>query len=245
MNLILKKILLVSGVLIVATVVVAIFFDQTVMPWYTKHGEALAVPNVIAKRYETAKELLEMQNLKVVKAGEKYDSQLPFGYVVDQNPRANRLVKKGRRIYLTVSVGERELQVPNLIGLSETNAEETLKSIGLRVGEREYQYVPDELPKVVIAQSHPANSYVKASATIDITVSLGKPVENVIVPSVLGKTLDAAKREIQKSGLTFGTVKYQFNVDLLPHTVIAQSLEPGLKVANGDTVNIIVSTINN
>ncbi|NIR47525.1 PASTA domain-containing protein [candidate division KSB1 bacterium] len=237
------KTVAILAALFVAFVAVVILFDQVIMPRYTRHGEALAVPNVVAERYETAKELLEMQGLEAVKQGEQYDSQIPFGYVVDQNPRANRLVKKGRRVYLTVSVGEKEVQVPNLVGLSETNAEETLKSLGLRVGEREYKYVPNEVPKVVIEQSVPSESFVKANSAVDITVSLGEPVENVMVPSILGKTLESAKREIQRAGLTFGDVSYQFNQSLLPNTVIDQSPEPGLKVSAGDTVNLIVSRI--
>lgn len=218
-------------------------FDQLIMPWYTKHGEALAVPNVVATRFETAKELLELQGLKVVKQGEKYDSQLPFGYVVDQNPRADRLVKRGRRIYLTISVGEREIQAPTLVGLSETNAEETLKSLGLKIGEREYKYDPNELPTVVIEQSVSPGTFMKASTTIDITVSLGEPVANVVVPSVLGKTLDTAKRDIQKAGLTFGRIRYQLNESLLPNTVIQQSLDAGLTVSNGDTLDLVVSRL--
>ncbi|MFQ5822922.1 MAG: PASTA domain-containing protein [bacterium] len=213
------------------------------MPWYTKHGEALNVPNVTAKRFETAKEILEMQGLRVVKGGEKYDSELPFGYVVAQNPRAYRKVKKGRRVYLTISVGEREIQVPNLIGLSETNAEETLKSLGLRIGERDYQYVPNEPPEVVIAQSKEPKSMVKMSTAIDITVSLGQAHKNVIVPSVLGKTLEAAKRDIEKSGLTLGKVRYQVLNNFLPNTVIDQSISDGLTVARGDTIDLVITTV--
>lgn len=232
-----------AGVIFLACILVVIFIDKLVMPWYTKHGEALAVPNVVAKRYEMAKELLEIQGLEVVKEGEKYDSRLPFGYVVDQNPRANRLVKKGRRVYLTISVGEREIQVPNLKGLSETNAEETLKSLGLRVGKREYKYIAEELPQVVIEQSVPAKSFIKASSAVDITVSLGEPVANVVVPSVFGISLEAAKREIQKSGLTIGVITYRRNPEMLPNSVLEQSLEAGTTVANGDTVNLVVSRL--
>ena len=217
--------------------------DRVVMPWYTKHGEALAVPNTIGKRFETAKEMLQLQGLKAVKAGERYDPRLPFGYVVEQNPRPNRLVKRGRRVYLVISVGEREVQVPNLIGLSETNALEQLKSFGLRVGEIEYEYRPDELPDVVIWQSHEPNSLVKVSTEVDITVSLGKPTQNVVVPSVLGKTLDVAKREIIKSGLQLGEVTFKFNNDFLPNTVIDQSLPAGQTVAHGDTINLLVTTV--
>ncbi len=231
------------GIAILSLYLVVVFFDLLVMPWYTKHDEALAVPNVVAQPFDTAKELLEMQGLNVVKQGEKYDSSLPFGYVVDQNPRGNRLVKKGRRVYLTISVGEREVEVPNLLGMSETNAEETLKSLGLRIGDRDYKYVIDELPKVVLEQSHPPKTFVKLNSALDITVSLGEPVANVIAPSVLGKTLETAKREIQRAGLTVGRIGYRLNNDLLPNTVIDQSPDAGLSIAYGDTMDIVVTAI--
>lgn len=235
----LSKIGLVFGIFIL----VVILFDQLIMPWYTKHGEALAVANTLGKRYEAAKELLELQGLEVVKAGEKHDPNLPFGYIVDQNPRPNRLVKKGRRVYLTISVGEREVLVPELIGFSETNARERLKSHGLRLGEIEYQYVPNELADVVVEQSRRSNSLVKSGSAIDIVVSLGEPSENVIVPFVLGKTLDVAKREIQKAGLTVGRITYKLNNEFLPNTVIEQSLESGLRVEHGDTIDLLVTTV--
>ena len=218
-------------------------FDLVLMPLYTKHGEALAVPNVIAKRYEAAKEELESVGLEVVKQGEKHSPQLPFGYVTEQNPRADRLVKKGRRIYLTISVGEREMELPNLVGMSETNAEETIKSLGLRIGDREYRYDPTEPPQAVVDQSHAAGSFVKISSAIGITVSLGRPVQNVTVPSLFANDLRKARREIQKSGLTLGRIRYRRNENLLPNTVIGQSVEAGTVVSPGDTLDLVVSTI--
>lgn len=237
------NLLLKLGMFLGILIIVVILFDQWIMPWYTKHGEALAVPNTLGKRYEVAKELLEMQGLEVVKAGEKHDPNLPFGYVVDQNPRPSRLVKKGRRVYLTISVGEREVQVPKLIGFSETNARERLKSFGLRLGDIEYQYVPNELPDVVVDQSRHPNSLVKTGSAIDIVVSLGEPSENVIVPTVLGKTLDVARREIQKSGLVIGKITYKLNNQFLPNTVIDQSLESGRQVEHGESIDLVVTTV--
>jgi serine/threonine-protein kinase len=231
------------GLTILGLFIVTLIFDKLIMPWYTKHDEALAVPNVVAQPFETAQDLLELQGLEVVKQGEKNDPNLPFGYVVDQNPRANRLVKKGRRVYLTISVGEREVEVPDLRGMSETNAEETLKSVGLRIGERDYKYVIDELPKVVLEQSRAPKTFVKVNDEIDITVSLGEPVANVIVPSVLGKTLETAKREIQKAGLVLGRVGYRLDNELLPNTVLHQSENAGQSIAYGDTIDVVVSSI--
>ncbi len=60
--------LVLLGTYFIILVLAVILLDQFAMPWYTKHGEALAVPNVIAQRFEDAKELLELQGLDVVKA---------------------------------------------------------------------------------------------------------------------------------------------------------------------------------
>ncbi len=238
-----KQHMLIFGGVLVGFFVIVWLFDLLIMPLYTKHDEALAVPNVIAQPFETAKDLMEMQGLKVIKQGEIHDSSLPFGYVVDQNPRPDRLVKKGRRVYLTISVGEREIEVPKLTDFSERNAEEIVKSVGLRIGDRDYKYIPDEDPNKVIAQFPSPHDFVKANTAIDITVSLGKPVENVIVPSVLGKNFETARREIQRAGLMLGKISYRINTDLLPNTVIDQSLDAGVTIAYGDTINLVISSI--
>ena len=222
-------------------VVAVILLNQFAMPWYTKHGEALAVPNVIAQRFEDAKELLELQGLDVVKAGEKNNAQLPFGYVVEQNPRPARLVKMGRRVYLTISSGEREFQMPNLVGLSETNARERLKSYSLLLEDIVYQYSLEEPRNVVMVQSEDPGTMVKVGAPIEITVSLGEPTENVIVPSLLAKTLDVAKRELQKAGLVVGKIAYKMDDEFIPNSVLHQSLDAGTEAAHSDTVDLLVT----
>jgi len=233
--------LVLLGTYFIILVLAVILLDQFAMPWYTKHGEALAVPNVIAQRFEDAKELLELQGLDVVKAGEKNNAQLPFGYVVEQNPRPARLVKMGRRVYLTISSGEREFQMPNLVGLSETNARERLKSYSLLLEDIVYKYSPEEPRDVVMAQSEDPGTLVRVSAGIEITVSLGEPTENVIVPSLLAKTLDVAKRELQKAGLVVGMIQYKIDDKYIPNSVLYQSLDAGTEVAHGDSVDLLVT----
>jgi serine/threonine-protein kinase len=235
------KMLLSIGAAFLFVVGLVILFDLVLMPIYTKHGESLEVPNTIAMRFEEAKELLEEKGLIAVKSGEKYDSVLPFGYIVEQNPREKRLVKKGRRVYLVISVGERDIEVPQLVGLSETNAIERLKSSGLRVGEIDYQY-SDELRDVVIGQSNTPSSLLKASSTVDLVVSNGKPIGRARVPALLGKSLQSSERELKKAGLQLGEVKYELNEQLLPNTVIVQDIEAGTEVPHGTYISLVVSS---
>jgi len=123
------------------------------------------------------------------------------------------------------------------------NANERVKSVGLRVGEILYEYVPNELPDVVIAQSEKASSLVPASTAIDLTVSLGRPTENVTVPSMLGKPLEIAQREFTKKGLQVGEIEYEFNDQFLPNTVIEQSIEGGEVVKHGTAIDLTVTVI--
>lgn len=240
-NLTRKRLILLGTYLIILFLGILVL-DRFIMPWYTKHGEALAVPNVIAQRFEDAEELLELQGLKAIKAGEKNNAQLPFGYVVEQNPRPNRLVKMGRRVYLTISSGERKFEMPNLVGLSETNARERLKSYSLLLEDIVYRYSSEEPRDAVMAQSKNPEILVRVGTAIEITVSLGEPTENVIVPSLLGRTLDVAKRRLVKAGLVLGKVTYKINDEYIPYSVLFQSLDAGTEAANGDTIDLLVTT---
>ncbi len=248
MKTLLKKIFTRDRIIIMVAIFMAILsltllFDQILMPWYTKHGEALTVPNLIAQRYEAAKDILEQQGLKAVKGGEKYDANLPFGYVVEQNPRSNRLVKKGRRVYLTISVGEKDIQVPSLVGLSENNAKEIIKSYSLRLGEVDYQYVVNEVADIVIEQVPAEKAFVKINSEVDLIVSLGEPKENATMPFVVGKTLETVKREVQKAGMRVGQITYKISDEFLPQTVIKQSIDSGTIVEHGAKVNLIVTVL--
>jgi serine/threonine-protein kinase len=236
-----KTLLLTAAILLFFLLFLALV-DDVLMPWYTKHGESLAVPSVVAKPMEEAKDILEEQGLEVVKAGEKYDARLPFGYVVDQNPRAKRLVKKGRRIYLTMSIGEKEIEMPKLLDLSETNAVERIKSFGLRLGEIDYTY-SREPANVVIKQSAEPKSYVKLNTTVDLVVSLGEAIGNSKVPELAGLILKEAIRELKRSGLQAGRIRYKVLDGFLPDTVVQQSLPPGHVVSHGTSVDLVVTTV--
>jgi len=220
-----------------------ITLDRLVMPIYTKHGQEVELPAVTGLSFEEAQRLLEARGFKLVKEGEKYDSVLPPGTVVMQNPKPSARVKTGRRIYVLVSMGERTVTMPSLIGKSETNATFMLQDLGLTVAQVHYEpsaYYPEG---VVTNQSIPPSTEVTVGTGVVITVSLGEAEGQVAVPSLVGKTLDEAKILIERSGLKLGKVQYQEMADLLPETVIGQSLPADEMAARGDSLDLIVSEL--
>ena len=67
------------------------------------------------------------------------------------------------------------------------------------------------------------------------------PGADVATPSLVGQTLDEAKKEIQKSGLTLAQSSSQFSEDIPAGRIIKSSPSGGVQVAKGSEVKIIVS----
>jgi eukaryotic-like serine/threonine-protein kinase len=223
--------------------VIYIFLNDFFMPWYTRHGQAIEVPNVVEMTYEGARTLLDKSELQIVEKEKKFDLQFRAGTVISQNPRTKSLVKKGRRVYVIVSKGDPSVEMPKLISQSEKNAIFEISRQGLQSGNVSYEHSSSYPEGVVINQSIPAGDNVKVGEVVDIVVSLGQFPDRFIVPSLVGRSLKDARKIIMQAGLTFGNVSYQVMPDLLPETVIDQSLQANTEVTQGASLNLLISSL--
>ncbi len=237
------KFLKISSITLVSIIILFCLFDWFIMPIYTRHWNAVDVPNVTHLSFDAAKKILNKAGLEAVKGSEKFDENYPPGFVLFQNPEASFSVKKGRRIYLTIGKGQRTFEMPKLVGISERDAKFVLAQNNLKVGQITYES-DDFYPEGVVSeQSVKENHLVAVREKISLTVSLGGEPTEFIVPDIIGKSKDDAVVRIIKAGLTLGEIKFQATNKLLPNTVIDQSLEAGLDVQKGDTLAIIVSKL--
>jgi eukaryotic-like serine/threonine-protein kinase len=230
---------------LVLAVVVAFFSicDLAVMPLYTRQYQAITVPDVMHHTFGEAEKILQRSGLRVVKDGEKFDETLAAGKIVFQNPEASATVKKGRRVYVSLSKGGRTFAMPKLIGLALRDVRFIVQDNELSLGYIAYRNDPF-LPDGVVCEQSPAEgSTVGVHERVDISISLGVEPTEFIVPELVGKSEEDAVLAIQKAGLTLGEINRQAAEELLPNTVISQSLQAGLQVAKGDTLNIVVSIL--
>jgi beta-lactam-binding protein with PASTA domain len=215
--------------------------DWIVMPFYTHHGEEKELPDITEHSFEKARQILKSQGLKIIKDKEKFDSNYPKGTVIFQNPAPYAKVKKGRRIYVTVSSGEKSVVMPQLVGTSERDAVFMLNHAGLILGKVEYDF-NDYYPRgVVCEQSVPKDNEVAAKTVVDIIISRGTLPSHFIVPDMVGKNIETAKRLLYEAGLEVGRVDNEVQADLLPGTVIAQSVKPNTDVRLGKAVDLTIS----
>ncbi|NCB63475.1 MAG: Stk1 family PASTA domain-containing Ser/Thr kinase [Clostridia bacterium] len=165
---------------------------------------------------------------------------VPFGAVVSQDPKADE-IKKGDHIVITVtlSAGESELRVPNVVNTNYRQAEIDLTKLGLDVV-KEFQTDPTVTEDFVVSTTPAAGEPVAAGSQVKITVSLGPEVVKVTVPTLTNQMLDAAKKQLESLNLKVGTVTPVVNT-APKDTVVRQSFAPYTEVSEGTAINLEIS----
>ncbi len=187
------------GILALIVVAVVLIFNSLVMPWYVKHSELVKVPNVTGLNFLDAKKVLEDSGLDVKQGDVRYDENKPIGLVLDQAPAKEEMVKKGRRVYLTICGGEQLIEVPRVIGKSERDARFTLVQRNLLVGEIVRKQTTEQPEDFVVSQIIQPGSKVKKGTKIDLIISNGQIAGDIIIPDLIGKKLvDAQKLLLDK-----------------------------------------------
>lgn len=78
---------------------------------YTRHGEAVVVPDVKGMKVGEAEKMFRNQGLQCVVSDSNYVKNKPAGIILDLSPAAGQKVKEGRIIYLTINTLDIPLRV--------------------------------------------------------------------------------------------------------------------------------------
>ena len=132
-----------------------------------------------------------------------------------------------------------EVLVPNITGKTYYDAIRTLNEVGLRPA-KGIQEASSDAPKgEIVAQNPQANFRIKYYQPVHITVSIGP--ELTPVPSVIGKSQDAAFDTLTSTGFRPNRVASVHSENYLQGTVIAQTPPEGGGQRRGSPVNLLVS----
>lgn len=168
-------------------------------------------------------------------------SEYEPGVVIDQSPAAEKLVKQGSTIKLTVSTGVSEVRMPRLVNLTRTSAEQMLNALGLELRVQIEQRNNDIYTEGCVIETTPEEGQtLTGGQTVTLVVSLGPDVELVDVPALVGEDIDTALDMITAAGLQRGSLRYDES-DLPKGTVTFQSVESGQKVKKDTVINLLVS----
>jgi eukaryotic-like serine/threonine-protein kinase len=204
--------------------------------------EKVLVPNVQNMTQEEATTTLEDRGLSVGTITQSQSDTVSEGHVMSQDPAMNSSVAKDTTVNLVVSSGKttpKSVQVPNLIGLTASEAEQQLSAAGLK-GSSKSDYSESFQQGQVFKQEPTANSQTTAGSTVTYTISSGKESKNVTVPSVIGTKESSAKSTLEGLGLNVKTEEGTSET-VGKGEVCQQSIEAGTSVSSGSTITITVS----
>ena len=214
---------------------------------YTEHGVEVEVADVRGMVQAEADPILQGQGLIMVVIDSTYSDKVPFGTIVDQDPKPNSHAKHGREVYVTINATtKRQISMPNLQDMSYRQAETTLRGMGLEV-DTVYDYEPSAYRDLVLDVkandvSVPPGTRIPIGTKVRLVVGFGRGTEPVEVPSVIGMTLQEARRMLLSHRLTVGAVSYDEQTeDDMPQYVYRQTPAAGEKLVEGDMVALRLS----
>ena len=134
----------------------------------------------------------------------------------------------------------KDVQVPNLVGKTVEEVQNTLKGTKLTYEIKEEKYDTTIDKGLVISQEpeYKSNYRIKENQKMQIVVSLGQKITKV--PKVTGMTEDEAKESLKESELEVVVVE-EFDKKVEKGIVIKQDVDPESEVGAGSTVTITVS----
>jgi beta-lactam-binding protein with PASTA domain/predicted Ser/Thr protein kinase len=130
-----------------------------------------------------------------------------------------------------------EKTVPQLVNLTQAQAEQRIVEAGFKVGNVSQEASEDVAKNRVISQDPDALATLPPGDPIDITVSTGQP--DVVVPDIIGDDKDTARQKLTDTGLKVKLKKQKS--DETKDTVIDSDPRPATSVSKGTTVTVIYS----
>ena len=182
----------------------------------THHGQTIEVPDLTSMSVDAARRQASKKSLKVEVIDSIYVRRMERGAVYSQNPKPGALVKKGRRIMLTINaMNAKKVSVPNLVGYSMRQAKAELNARGLALGK--LMYVNDIATNNVLKQFYKNREIrpgrqVESGSEIDLQVGLNSSDNLTYVPNVKGMKYLRAVDAVHDNSLNLGRVVFDKTV---------------------------------
>lgn len=142
--------------------------------------------------------------------------------------------------FSALNSGAKTVTVPNVLGYTQEEATEELRSLNLGV-KTSSGYSDEYEEGEVMSQTPSGGLQVEEGYEVEIQISRGpEPVKTTTVPDLKGKTREEAEKLLEEAGLV--GVASEASNDAKEGTVFEQSPAEGEEVEEGSTVTYTVST---
>ena len=136
---------------------------------------------------------------------------------------------------------EEKVKVPNVVGMTEEEAKETLnkKGLGFKVDERKESKKYEE--GTVSEQKTEAGERVAKNTTIHVVISSGLVGDKIPVPDVSGKSEDEAQKALKNAGFNKISSEFEYSDDVEEGKVIGTTPSAGAEATKETEIVMKVS----
>ncbi len=228
-----------------------LLFTMTCMRVYTGHNRSYAVQDLTDMHLDDAIRVIEERGFRYMVFDSIYVPGKDPGVILDQHPKPGLLVKKNRRIFLTINASQPEkIQMPKLVELTYREGKAKLESFGLMLGNLSYKY--DLSRNVILEQKvngHPIEpgDSVSKGTFIDLVLGKGLGNEKDMVPNLIGLTIEEAKNVLSDALFSLGYSVSDNTVDTETDTLSPKIFrqkpvsDPGVVVPLGSTITVWIT----
>ena len=196
------------------------------------------IPRVVGMSYDDASSALEKAGFHALKGQVRFHKTIPEGVVLEQDPPAGSLQKRGAEVTLAVSGGQANAAVPEVRGTTLQQARIAIENAGFTFGSVS-QETGDQPRGAVISTNPPAGTTLDLPATVSITLSQGP--STIQVPDLTGRTFADARSALEQLGLSLGTTSRDTSSFMPENTVLGQVPASGATVSSGASVSLRIS----
>jgi serine/threonine-protein kinase len=128
------------------------------------------VPDVIGESVADATHVLQEAGYTVVVGAGAPSPEHVQGLVANQMPHAGELLDKKATVTLTPSLGNPEVPVPKVLGMTVEKAKTEIEKLGLKV-KVQYVALAETATNIVLRQTPPADQKVKPDTEVTIVIN--------------------------------------------------------------------------
>jgi eukaryotic-like serine/threonine-protein kinase len=225
--------------LLVLAVILLFVLMGWFLKWYTHNGESITVPDLRGKSVEEVQRICDEKDLRFEIKDSVFSPEKPKLSVVEQNPKPDSKVKRGRRIYILINADQApKVAVPDITNYTLRQGERTLESFGFKRGTLEYK--PDIALNAVLemkvnGQVVKPGTTLEKGTVIDLVLGDGGKSGNKLpAPNLVGMPYDEAIVMIKGSNYNIGSVIF----DSADSIVYKQQPPAGTPIPQGEALDI-------
>ena len=169
----LKIAAVILGLILIGQVFFIYKFVSGMIGGSSQEEQVITIPDFTNKDLESVNKELKDLGLKVI-VRDEYSDTVEKDYVISQSPVAGTQVAEGDTVSIVLSKGQKQGEVPRLVGLTLSDAENILTQNNLNLGNIKYEYSDTYKEGIVLSQSpNSGSTNISKGDDVDVVVSKG------------------------------------------------------------------------